>query len=117
MNPDKHSPDATQAAFRALADPTRRDILIQLAHQDLTIGQVVERYGVTRRAVKKHLIVLEEGGLISVEKHGRERINRLQRIALRRANDWLEQFSEFWSDRLSTLKGLVEEEEKSNAKK
>ena len=76
MNAEAQSLDPAQGAFRALADPTRRDILLQLAERDLTIGQVVDRYDMTRRAVKKHLIILEEGGLISVHTKGRERINQ-----------------------------------------
>lgn len=106
-----HSPDPTQGAFRALADPTRRDILLQLAEHNMTIGQLVDRYDMTRHAVKKHLIILEEGKLISVHTKGRERINKLEPVGLKAANDWFEHFDQFWSERLSKLKVLVEDAE------
>ena len=60
----------TQNAFRALADPTRRDIVKLLASEDMTIGQLTDRFDMTRAAVKKHLTVLSDGGLITVEARG-----------------------------------------------
>ncbi len=97
-----------QPTFRALADPTRRDILELLAGSDLTIAQVAERFDITRGAVKKHLTILEDGQLITVESRGRERINRLNPNAIRPAIDWLRFFESFWDDRLSALKDAVE---------
>lgn len=97
-----------QPTFRALADPTRRDILKLLAENDLTIAQVAEQFAITRGAVKKHLTILEEGQLINVETRGRERINRLNPDAIRPAFDWLGHFEAFWSTRLAALKDAVE---------
>lgn len=101
----------SQGVFRALSDPTRRDIVCFLAEKDMTIGEVVDRFDVTRRAIKKHLIILEEGGLISVHPRGRERVNRLQPVRLKEAKDWFRQFDQFWTERLSELKKHAEEEE------
>jgi len=103
-----------QGAFRALADPTRRDILFLLSERDMSICDIASQYVITRAAVKKHLIILEEGGLISVRVNGRERINRLEPLGLKTANDWFEHFNHFWSDRLSKLKEVVEKAEKKN---
>lgn len=102
-----------QGVFRALSDPTRRDILIHLTEGDLSIGDVVERYDITRAAVKKHLTVLEEGGLISVSVRGRERINQLKPEGVRRAHDWLQYFNQFWEDKLNTLKNVIEAEKRN----
>jgi len=104
--------NGVQGAFRALADPTRRDILVFLSQRDMTIGEVADRFAITRAAVKKHLTILEEGALISVHASGRERINRLEPEALKTAADWLNHFSVFWDDRLHALKAAVENEEK-----
>ncbi|HAT85728.1 MAG TPA: transcriptional regulator [Rhizobiales bacterium] len=106
----------TQNAFRALADPTRREILMHLSQQDMTIGQVVEKFDVTRGAIKKHLTILEEGALIMVEVKGRERINRLQPQGIRAVSDWVSYFSQFWDDRLSRLQTAVQEHEKKKMK-
>lgn len=102
--------DRTQYAFRALADPTRRDILKLLRTQDMTIGQVAGQFDMTRAAVKKHLTVLSDGGLITVEPKGRERINRLNPAGLAPVLSWLEVFDRFWNDRLSDLKTAIEKD-------
>lgn len=107
------TPDV-QSAFRALADPTRRDILLFLSKEDMTVGEVANRFDITRAAVKKHLVILEEGNLISVHAQGRERINRLEPLALKTVADWLNYFSRFWDTRLSALQQAVEEEENKN---
>ncbi|MEP3280276.1 MAG: metalloregulator ArsR/SmtB family transcription factor [Stappiaceae bacterium] len=108
-NPDAMPP--LQPAFRALADPTRRDILLYLSREDMTVGQVADRFEITRAAVKKHLVVLEEGNLISVHPRGRERINRLQPLGLKSVSDWLKYFDRFWDSKLSALQQAVAEEE------
>ena len=104
-----------QGAFRALADPTRRDILVLLSQQDMTIADVAGRFDMTRAAVKKHLTVLEEGRIVSVRKQGRERINRLEPLALKEIADWLGYFDRFWDDRFAALRDAIDREQASNA--
>ncbi|WP_171170552.1 helix-turn-helix transcriptional regulator [Ruegeria sp. HKCCA0370] len=98
----------TQNAFRALADPTRRNIVRLLSSQDMTIGQLTDRFDMTRAAVKKHLTILSDGGLITVEARGRERINRLEPQGMAPVLDWLSFFDQFWDDRLNSLKEAIE---------
>lgn len=100
--------DRTQNAFRALADPTRRDILSMLTRQEMTIAEVAGHFDMTRAAVKKHLTVLNDGGLITVEARGRERINRLNPAGLVPVFSWFEVFDHFWDDRLVDLKTAIE---------
>ena len=104
-------PAGIHGAFRALADPTRRSILIFLSEKDMTISEVSDRFNITRAAVKKHLTVLEEGDLISVQTRGRERINHLEPHALKTVSDWLGYFSRFWNKRLAKLHEAVERQE------
>ena len=66
----------------------RRNILMLLGDQDMTIGDVVDKFDITRAAVKKHLKILEEGKLISVHAWGRERINRLEPMVFQAATVW-----------------------------
>lgn len=101
---------ATQPCFRALADPTRRDILLLLHKQDMTIAQLTDNFPMTRAAVKKHLTILAEGGLIDVHTRGRERINQINPAGMRPVLDWLEFFDAFWDDRLSALKSAIEKD-------
>jgi DNA-binding transcriptional ArsR family regulator len=97
-----------QSSFRALADPTRRDILILLRNKDMTIAEVAAHFDMTRAAVKKHLNVLEQGHLIDVAPRGRERINRIHPEGFRPVMDWLGHFDGFWDDRLQDLKSSIE---------
>jgi len=106
-----------QAAFRALADPTRRQILMDLSTREMTIGEVVDQFDITRGAVKKHLTILEEGKLISVRSHGRSRINRLEPMGLKSVSEWINYFSDFWDGRLSALKNAIENEKPRKRKK
>lgn len=99
-----------QPTFRALADPTRREILLMLRQRDLTIAEVAENFDITRAAVKKHLTVLAEGGLISVETRGRERVNRFKPDGIAPVFDWLSFFDGYWDDRLSALKSAIEKD-------
>ena len=99
-----------QMGFRALADPTRRNILQLLAHKDMTIAEVAENFQMTRAAVKKHLTVLKDGGLISVQVHGRSRLNTLNANGLKQVFDWFGFFDTFWDDRLNTLKTDIEKD-------
>ncbi|SEW32786.1 transcriptional regulator, ArsR family [Cognatiyoonia koreensis] len=102
--------DAEHLGFRALADPTRRNILRLLAENEMTIAEVAENFDMTRAAVKKHLSILSEGDLISVQVSGRTRVNTLNPNGLRRVIDWFSYFDAFWDDRLSTLKSEIEKD-------
>jgi len=106
--------DTAQMAFRALSDPSRRDMLRMLGDRDLTVAQVSDQFDMTRAAVKKHLVVLEEGGLIRSRTQGRERINSLHPDGLRPVLDWLGWFDQFWDDRLADLKTTIEQKGNSN---
>ena len=99
-----------QSTFRALADPTRRHILMRLSDRDMSIGELAQGFEMTRAAVKKHLNVLEHGGLISVRANGRERINTLEPGGLKAASEWIDYFSGFWDDRLNKLKTAIEDD-------
>jgi len=99
-----------QLGFRALADPTRRDILRLLARSDMTIGEVAENFQMTRAAVKKHLTILSQGNLISVRSSGRSRINALDPDGMKRVVDWFGYFDAFWDDRLDALKTQIEKD-------
>ncbi|WP_375229676.1 metalloregulator ArsR/SmtB family transcription factor [Roseobacter sp. S98] len=102
-----HTP---QSAFRALADPTRRDILLMLRGRDLSIGEVAENFDMTRAAVKKHLTVLSDGGLITTETRGRERISSLNPQGIAPVYDWFAFFDGFWDTRLAALKAAIEKD-------
>ena len=103
-----------QLAFRALSDPTRRDILCLLGGGEMTVAQVSQRFDMTRAAVKKHLNVLEQGALITVRRQGRETFNALCPQGMAPVRDWISYFDSFWDTRLNDLKTTIENRETNN---
>jgi len=98
----------SQLIFRAIADPTRRAIIGMLANGEMTIGDVANRFEVSRPAIAKHLGILRDGGLVSVRESGRERVHKLEPMALKPVEDWLDHFSHFWDEKLGKLKAAIE---------
>ena len=96
--------------FRALADPTRREILLMLAARDRTIAEVADGFAMTRPAVKKHLSVLRDAGLIKVTPRGREKVNSVAAAGLKPVTDWLAVYTAEWDSRLSALKSIIEKD-------
>jgi DNA-binding transcriptional ArsR family regulator len=106
-----------QPAFRALGDPTRREILRQLSNGELTITEVVDRFDLTRTAVRKHLTILEEGNLISVTARGKERVSKLNPTGIKSTADWFNYFDQFWDTALDSLKHTIEKDNHKNQKR
>jgi DNA-binding transcriptional ArsR family regulator len=100
----------SQLAFRALADPTRRDILCLLQNGDMTIAQVADNFDMTRAAVKKHLTILNDAGLISSHVRGRERINSYNSQGLAPVRAWIDDLDAFWDSALNNLKTAIEKD-------
>lgn len=98
--------------FAALADPMRRDLLVNLAeHSPRTATQLAEEYPISRQGILKHLRVLEEAGLVTVIPHGREKRFVLQPEPLSEAAQWLREVAARWDERLLRLKTFIEEED------
>lgn len=109
---------ALNAAFAALADPTRRAILARLALGETSVGDLVAPFAISGPAVSRHLRVLENARLIERKVDAQWRICRLNPPGLRVANDWLEQYREFWERSLDRLVEVLEQrEEPSPAKR
>ena len=99
-----------QPVFRAIADPTRREIINMLALKDMSVSEVAASFEMTRPAVAKHLGILKEADLIIVRKEGRRNVNQLTPDSLKTVVDWLSYFDRFWDEKLAKLKQIVENE-------
>ncbi|MGN0100171.1 MAG: ArsR/SmtB family transcription factor [Dietzia sp.] len=97
--------------FRALADATRRDILRRTLAGESTLSELADRYDMSFAAVRKHVNVLEEAGLISDHRIGRERRIRGDVDAIRRAQHLLDGFEDIWRGRIDRLDALLAEEQ------
>jgi DNA-binding transcriptional ArsR family regulator len=100
--------------FKALADPTRRELLDELFREDgQTLSALVERAPMSRFGVMKHLKVLEEAGLVTATRRGREKLHFLNPVPIRLVHDrWVSKYAEPWASALSELKREIEEDER-----
>jgi len=97
--------------FQAIADSTRREVLRLLADKELPISEITSHFPISRTAIAKHLHILSEAKLVSGRKKGREKLFRLQPEPLAELKQWLSFYEQFWSNKLSMLKHVVENEE------
>src|SRR5213596_616853 len=98
-------------AFRALSDPTRRHLLDRLFERDgRTLTELESELEMTRFGVMKHLRVLEEAGLLTTKRRGREKLHFLNPVPIRLVHDrWVSKYAEPWAAALSALKSTLEE--------
>ena len=95
--------------FQGIADPTRREIILLLRKNDLTLNKVAENFNISRPAISKHVKVLEECGLIKIKQKGRERFCIINPKPLNEIYEWLEYFDKFWDKKLNSLQNFLED--------
>ncbi len=95
--------DQLSVVFSALADPTRRAILDELAERDATVTELSAPLPMSMPAVSRHLKVLEHAALISRTRSGKWRTSHLETASLREAGDWIDRFGRFWDSSLDRL--------------
>lgn len=93
--------------FQAIADPTRRAIIVLIALQPMTPNALAEHFDTTRQAVSKHLRVLTECELIKPNQQGREIYYQLDIDKMKEIDQWLEQFRKIWETRFIQLDDLL----------
>ncbi len=95
--------------FNAIADPTRRSILLSLTKESRNVNALAEKFDMTRQAVSLHIKYLQECGVITIKKQGRERHCNLEVEKLTEVAEWLEPFREMWTAKLNQLDKLLDE--------
>ncbi len=114
------------AAFQALADPTRRAVLDLLRMGSRPAGQIAQAFPVSRPAISKHLRLLRRAHLVEERREGRNRVYQINAEPLKAVDQWLDHYRVFWQANLASLKNFVEteyakeqeqEEEKKKQKK
>ncbi len=101
----------SDAVFRAIADPTRREILSLLRGGRQTVGGIAGNFRMSRPAVSKHLRLLRSAGLVDTRQEGTSRLCGLNAKPLQAVNDWLHDYEAFWGESLQSLKRYVEEKQ------
>ncbi len=95
--------DPLSAVFSALADPTRRQILLRLMDGDANVSALAEPFAVSQPAISKHLKVLETAGLVSRSRVATSRLSHLEAEPLREATVWMEKYRHFWNSSFDKL--------------
>jgi DNA-binding transcriptional ArsR family regulator len=97
------------AVFSALSDPTRRNVIRSLSEDGpATVTELADRIPVTRQAIAKHLVALDEAGLVASASKGRRRTYRLTPGPLEGAMGWIVDVGAEWDERLDALKRMLE---------
>jgi DNA-binding transcriptional ArsR family regulator len=105
--------ETMEPIFGALADATRRAILVRLAQGEATVGVLSRPFAVSAPAISRHLKVLEEAELITNERRGKQRVCRLRPETLARAMDWLDFSRRFWGASLDRLDQHLKDSKKA----
>lgn len=103
---DKYSDDL-DTLFRALADPTRRAMLRELAAGPRTVGELAAPYDITLAGASKHIQALERAGLVAREVQGRVHTCRLDARPLHAGAEWIRHYERFWTSKLDVLEALL----------
>lgn len=101
--------------FQAIADPTRRAILVLIAVQAMTPNALAEHFDITRQAVSKHLRILTECEVIHQQHQGREIYYSLEMEKMKEIDQWIEQFRKIWETRFDQLDNLLEKMKEGKA--
>jgi DNA-binding transcriptional ArsR family regulator len=106
-----HKPRHRDVVFRAISDPTRREILSILRGGEQTVGAIARHFRMSRPAISKHLRLLHSAGLVSTRQQGTANLCSLEPKPLRMISDWLQEYEMFWSESLQRLKKHIEEKQ------
>ena len=114
---DQASRAEVDLIFHALADGTRRDILALAVEGRYSVSALAKRYPMSFAAVQKHVAVLEGAGLITKERHGRERLVRTEVDTVQRARELLDGIEELWRARVDRIDDLLQAEKRTTGGK
>lgn len=98
--------------FQAIADPTRRAIIQQIAVEPLNLNSVADAFDISRQAVSKHIQILTECGLVVITQKGRERFCEAQLDKLNEVTDWVEKSRKHWVTRFEKLDNYLSDIQK-----
>jgi|SRR5579872_1376984 len=101
---------AVNDVFRAIADPTRRQILLNLGQGPQSVGEICGQFPISQPTISAHLEVLREVGLVSARRQGQQRIYSIEAAPLAEVADWLKQLEDFWRGGLERLGRALDED-------
>jgi DNA-binding transcriptional ArsR family regulator len=94
-------------AFQVIADPSRRQMLMMLSKDSMTINSIAKNFDMSRPAVSKHIKIMYNAGFISITDIGRERYCTLKQEGFNKLQDFIDYFDKFWTSKLKKLETLL----------
>lgn len=101
--------EARRDVFQAIADPTRREIIVMLAQQPMNLNAIAEQFNMSRQAVSLHVKILDECGLVTLKQQGRERYCEAKLQQLDEVDDWVGECRSFWKKQFRSLDRYLEQ--------
>ena len=102
----------TLDAFQIIADPSRRQMLMMLSKDSMTINAIAQNFDMSRPAVSKHIKILYNGGFITIKDIGRERHCELMQDGFDEVQDFISYFDKFWKNKLGKLQSILNSKSK-----
>ena len=106
--------EARRDVFQAIADPIRRQIINLIAHNEMNVNSIAENFEISRPSISQHIKILDECGIIIINKIGRERFCKIQPANLRQVADWVEPFRELWVHKLDSFEKYLDKLQSKN---
>ncbi|HXC05308.1 MAG TPA: metalloregulator ArsR/SmtB family transcription factor [Bacteroidia bacterium] len=103
----------TLDAFQVIADPSRRQMLVMLSKESMTINDLAGNFDISRPAVSKHIKMMQQAGFISIKDIGRERYCTLREDGFDEVQDFINYFDKFWNSKLKKLETLLKNKAKT----
>ena len=100
--------EARRDVFQAIADPTRREIINLIAHNEMNLNSIVDNFNISRPSISQHVKILHECGIILIEKRGRERYCKIQPANLKEVAEWVEPFRDLWEQKLDSFERYLD---------
>ena len=100
--------EARRDVFQAIADPTRREIIGLVVKEPQNLNALAGNFNMSRPAISQHVKILTECGLIIIKQKGRERYCEAKLDALNEVSTWIEQYKQFWEQKLDALEVYLE---------
>ena len=101
--------------FQAMADPVRREIMELLSREILTISEVADHFEISRPAISKHLKILEECGVVTINQKGRQRYCIIKPKNLIPAFLWIDQYRQLWEERIDSFESYLKQLQNKNS--
>jgi DNA-binding transcriptional ArsR family regulator len=110
------TPKSSADVYSAIADPTRRAILLRLTEGARNVNELLEAFSISQPSVSRHLKILREAGLVRSSKQGRQRMYQIEAAKLQEVHEWVAHFERYWNKKLDALGEYLNKQDRARTK-